>query len=129
MATNSTTKKTSTAKKTTTKKTPVKKTAAKTTTVKEVTDKINELNKKIITEDKNFIEAVNELKYSLKFIYFAIFKYENNRNVENFRSAIEEILTEFNQQIENIKINKYNVEIVFVPTFNDSMDLKNKMEE
>ena len=96
---------------------------------KEVTDKINELNKKIITEDKNFIEAVNELKYSLKFIYFAIFKYENNRNVENFRSAIEEILTEFNQQIENIKINKYNVEIVFVPTFNDSMDLKNKMEE
>ena len=56
-------------------------------------------------------------------------KYKNNRNVENFRSAIEEILTEFNQQIENIKINKYNVEIVFVPTFNDSMDLKNKMEE
>ena len=49
-------------------------------------------------------------------------KYENNRNVENFRSAIEEILTEFNQQIENIKINKYNVEIVFVPTFNDTMD-------
>ena len=94
-----------------------------------VTLKINEINKKIILEDKKFIEAINELGYSIRFIYFAIFQYENNRNIENFEDSINEILKEFEKQIRKTEVNHYSIEIVFIPTFNTSMSLKNKMEE
>ena len=95
----------------------------------EVTEKINELNKKIVLENKTFIEAINELNYSLKFVYFAIFSQSVRRNIEDFREAIESITLEFENQVKSVGINNYNMEIVFIPTFNSSMDLKNKMEE
>ena len=95
----------------------------------EVTLKINRINEKIYSEEKNFIETINELEYSIRFIYFAIFQYENNRDVENFRTAIYEISNQFEEQVIKTGINKYSMEIVFIPTFNTSMDLKNKMEE
>lgn len=94
-----------------------------------ITLKITEINKKIIVEDKKFIDAINELGYSLRFIYFAIFQYENNRNIENFKDAINEILKEFAEQVKQTGVNNYSMEIVFIPTFNTSMNLKNKMEE
>ena len=94
-----------------------------------VTLKINEINKKSILEDKKLIEAINELGYSIRFIYFAIFQYENNRNIENFEDSINEILKEFEKQIRKTEVNHYSIEIVFIPTFNTSMSLKNKMEE
>ena len=94
-----------------------------------VTFKITEINKKIILEDKKFVDAINELKYSIRFIYFAIFQYENNRKIENFEDSINEILKEFKKQVKQTGVNNYSIEIVFIPTFNTSMNLKNKMEE
>lgn len=96
---------------------------------REVTEKINELNRKIVVEDKTFIEAVNELNYSLRFVYFAIFSQRTRRNIEDFRESINAIIAEFRNQVEIVGINNYNMEIVFIPTFNGSMELKNKMEE
>ena len=42
---------------------------------------------------------------------------------------ILEIIQEFNQNIVNTGINNYSIEVVFIPTFNESMTLKRKMEE
>lgn len=95
----------------------------------EVTLKIKKINEKIILEEKNFIDTINELNYSLRFIYFAIFQHENNRNAESFRDSINKISQEFNQQVKQTGIINYSMEIIFIPTFNTSMDLKNKMEE
>lgn len=94
-----------------------------------VTLKINEINKKIILEEKNFIDTINELGYSLRFIYFAIFQYENNRNIANFKASVSELVESFNKQVSLLGVNNYKMEIVFIPTFNSSMDLKRKMEE
>lgn len=90
-------------------------------------DKINALNILIEDEDKNFIEAINELEYSIKFIYFAIFK-NDDRNALNYEQNILEIIKNFNNKISETGILKYSIEIVFIPTFNESMVLKNEME-
>ena len=94
-----------------------------------ITSQITEINKKIILENKSFIDTINELGYCLRFVYFAIFQYENNRNIENFKSSVMEMSKEFEEQVIQTGVNNYSMEIVFIPTFNESMDLKNKMEE
>lgn len=96
---------------------------------KEVTDKISEFNKKRIREKKSFIEVLNELDWSVKFVYFAIFNYKEDRNIENFKDIIEELTDEFNNQVIKTGIKNYKIEIVLIPTFNKAIDLKNKMEE
>lgn len=94
-----------------------------------VVQKISNLNRKIIAEEKNFIDAINELNYEVKFVYFAIFQYENNRKSNSFLSAVNEIIEEFKKQVAKTGIFYYSVEIVFIPTFNTAMTLKYKMEE
>lgn len=94
-----------------------------------ITSQITEINKKIIIENKSFIDTINELGYFLRFVYFAIFQYEKNRNIENFKSSVMEISKEFEKQVIQTGVKNYSMEIVFIPTFNESMDLKNKMEE
>lgn len=96
---------------------------------KEVTEKISEFNKKRIREKKSFIEVLNELDWSVKFVYFAIFNYKEDRNIENFKDIIEELTDEFNNQVIKTGIKNYKIEIVLIPTFNKAIDLKNKMEE
>ena len=80
---------------------------------KEVTFKIREINKRIVLEGKNFIDTINELEYSIRFIYFAIFQYENNRKIESFKDSIMEITNEFQKQIKQTGIRNYIMEIVF----------------
>ena len=92
-----------------------------------INDKINALNILIEDENKNFIEAINELGYSIKFVYFAIFK-NSDRNALNYEQNILEIINSFNEKISETGILKYSIEIVFIPTFNESMVLKNEME-
>ena len=62
-------------------------------------------------------------------MYFAIFNYKEDRNIENFKDIIAELTDEFNNQVNKTDIKNYKIEIVLIPTFNKSMDLKNKMEE
>lgn len=95
----------------------------------EITTKVNEFNKKRVKEKKSFINVLNEMNWSVKFVYFAIFNYSENRSVENFTESIKELLDEFNSQIIATEINNYSVEVVLIPTFNQVMTLKNKMEE
>lgn len=94
-----------------------------------IINKVSAINRKRIAEEKQFVDIINELEYSIKFVYFAIFQYENNRLIERFKTSAEEILSEFDKKISDVGINNYTVDVVFIPTFNTSMELKRKMEE
>ena len=94
----------------------------------EINNKINEFNDLMEDEDIKFIEALNRMNFSVKFIFFAIFNNEIRETVI-YENKIKEIIEEFNSKINETGINDYNIEVVFIPTFNSSMNLKNKMEE
>lgn len=96
--------------------------------VKEINEKIRKLNSIMYEDDIKFIEAMNYLDYNIKFIFFAICQC-TNRNIEHYKTHIDEIIEAFNIQVTSTGIKNYEIEIVLIPTFNTSMDLKNKMEE
>lgn len=93
-----------------------------------INEKINEFND--IKEDTglSFIEVLNKLQFSVRFIYFAIFN-NKHRDIVFYEEKIKEIINSFNSHIEKTDINNYEIEVVFIPTFNTSMTLKDKMEE
>lgn len=93
-----------------------------------INEKINEFND--IKEDTrlSFIEVLNKLEFSVRFIYFAIFN-DMHRDIVFYKGKIEDIIKSFNSNIEKTGINNYDIEVVFIPTFNSSMRLKEKMEE
>lgn len=94
----------------------------------EINNKINEFNDLMEDEDIKFIEALNRMNFSVKFIFFAIFNNEIRETVI-YENKIKEIIEEFNSKVKETGINDYSIEVVFIPTFNSSMELKNKMEE
>lgn len=96
---------------------------------KDIQRLVTEFNKKKWFERLNFIDCMNQLDYAFKFIYFAIFTESKNRDIENFRDSITEIINEFNSMISETGIKNYDMEVVFIPTYNKSMDLKKKMED
>lgn len=93
-----------------------------------INEKINEFNDTIEDTGLTFIEVLNKLEVSVKFIYFAIFNNEH-RDILFYEDKIQEIINSFNDNIKKTNIKNYEIEVVFIPTFNTSMDLKNKMEE
>lgn len=95
----------------------------------ELNNIINDLNRKLCVEEKDFIQAINEINGKIRFVYFAVFQQNTRRNINDFKKSIEEIIDKFDNAIADIGLIKYNIEIVFIPTFNTSMSLKNKMEE
>ena len=88
----------------------------------EVQRLINEFNAKKWTEKLNFIDCINKLGCSCQFVYFAIFKQSGDRNIKDFKESINEIVNEFNNKIKETEIENYSIEVVFIPTFNTSMD-------
>ena len=96
---------------------------------KEIQKLVTEFNAKKWSEKLDFIDCINELDCSCRFIYFAVFKQCQKRDIKDFESEILEIVQEFNQNIASTGINNYSIEVVFIPTFNESMTLKRKMEE
>lgn len=93
-----------------------------------INEKINEFNDVKEETGLSFIEVLNKLEVSVKFIYFAIFN-NKHRDILFYEEKIQDIIKSFNNNIEKTGIKNYDIEIVFIPTFNSSMNLKNKMEE
>lgn len=93
-----------------------------------INERISEFNDTIEETGLSFIEVLNKLEVSVKFIYFAIFN-NKHRDILFYEDKIQEIVSSFNSNINKTDINNYDIEVVFIPTFNTSMDLKNKMEE
>ena len=87
---------------------------------------LNKINIRIVQNDEQFNDIMNDLDYSFKFVYFAIYKsdYKQPNEVENY---YKDIIDTFNKTIGLTTIKNYSIEIVFIPTNNDSVLLKNNM--
>ena len=98
-------------------------------TTKEDTIKaISKLNKKIISEDKTFIESLNELGYKMRFVFFAVYQSEH-KSPDLIEEQYDKILNSFNRMISETEILLYDIDIIFIPTDNKSKLLKEKMVE
>ena len=92
-----------------------------------IMEKINELNRLIIQESLSPIEAINKLNIKIRFDFFAIY-HDTNYVIENRKQFFDKIIDAFNQNIKATEINKYDIEIIFIPTKNQSVDIKEAFE-
>lgn len=94
----------------------------------EINNKINEFNDMIEETGVSFIDAINNCGFKIKFVFFALFQ-NAEREMVVYEKKINEIIDGFNLAISETEIINYDIDVVFVPTFNTSMNIKNKMEE
>ena len=90
--------------------------------------KLNELNNLILNEEIEPIDAINQLNIKIRFDFFAIYN-DNNYNIEERRDFFLKIVNQFNSNIIDTGINNYDMEVVFIPTKNKSMDIKKEVEK
>lgn len=93
-----------------------------------IMNKLNELNNLILNQEIEPIDAINNLNIKIRFDFFAIYN-DSNYNIEERREFFLKIVNQFSSNILNTGINKYDIEIVFIPTKNKSMDIKKEVEQ
>lgn len=91
-------------------------------------DFINELNKQL-DEGNKFLEIIIDNNIPLRFVFFAIFSSNELENPNYFENYYDSIKKEADVHIEKLGVTNYKIEIVFIPTFNKSMDLKLEIEK
>ncbi len=94
----------------------------------EINEKINQFNDLIEDEGLEFIDALNRMGFSAKFVFFALFNNES-REDNTYKAKMIELIDKFYEVVTETGIEKYTIEIVFIPTFNEVQKLKDKMEE
>lgn len=92
-----------------------------------ILNKINELNNCIFNEHITPIEAFNQLDIKIRFDFFAVY-HDNNQVIDERKIFFDRIVDEFNNSIVKTGINNYDVEVIFIPTKNSSVTLKQEME-
>ena len=95
---------------------------------KVINNVMNELNRLITVENIKTINAINHLNITVRFDFFAIYS-DNKYQIEDRKNYFENIVNEFDREIKKTGINKYDMEIVFIPTRNKSTKLKGEMEK
>ena len=85
------------------------------------------MNNCIINEHVTPIEAFNKLDIKVKFDFFAVY-HDNNKVIDERKQFFDRIVDEFNNKIGETGINNYDIEVVFIPTKNSSVTLKQEME-
>lgn len=90
-------------------------------------NKTKELNSIIFNEHITPIEAFNKLNIKIRFDFFAVY-HDNNHIIDQRKNFYDNIVNEFNKSISKTGINKYDIEVIFIPTKNSSMNLKQEME-
>lgn len=90
--------------------------------------KLNELNELLVKDGIKAIDAINRLGIKVRFDFFAIY-HDKNYDIEERKAYFDMIVDGFNQKILDTGIQKYDMEIIFIPTKNESMALKRSMEE
>ena len=88
---------------------------------------INNLNYLLLNNDMLPIDAINQLNIRIRFDFFAIYS-DNNQNIEERQEYYNKILKACNDNIASTGLLKYDIEIIFIPTKNTSVDLKRVME-
>ena len=87
---------------------------------------LNKINLIIAQKSEQFIDIMNDLDYSFKFVYFAIFQ-SDYRKPDEIEKYYKDIIDTFDRTIGLTTIKNYSIEIVFIPTTNNSVLLKNNM--
>lgn len=93
--------------------------------IKVIFDEINrELNAN--ENPKKFVQVIRDKNIKINFVCFAIFKCDSV-NPDSIENIYSELLEEINKQFGLLGIHNYEKEIVFIPTDNKSMDIKEEI--
>ncbi len=92
-----------------------------------ILNKISELNSLMINERMKPIDAINHMGIKIRFDFFSIYK-DQNHNIEDRKKYYDNVVDAFNSSIVETGILNYDIEVIFIPTKNESMDLKEEME-
>lgn len=90
--------------------------------------KLNDLNDLIMNEYKQPIKAINDLNIKIRFDFFAIY-HDTIYNIEDRKKYFEQIVDQFNKNVISTGIKNYDIEVIFIPTKNESMSIKRGIEE
>lgn len=88
----------------------------------------SKLNNVLMNGDGNFISFLIENDICVNCVFFAIFT-DPHTSPMDYINAYDEIETEAKQHLEKMGFHNYNIEIVFIPTFSDSVDIKRAIDE
>ena len=76
----------------------------------------------------DFVSVLQSHDICVNFIFFAIFD-SKKREPNKLEEYYNEIYSQCQTNIHNIGLTNYKIEIVFIPTENSTMDIKNAMEK
>lgn len=87
-----------------------------------------DLNDVLINENGKFIAFLIAKNIKINCVFFAIFK---NQSItpSDYIDAYDAIEAEAKQHLEAIGFKKYSLEIVFIPTFSESMEIKGAIDK
>lgn len=88
---------------------------------KEFNEKLNKLE-----NPKKFTELLIEENIKIKFICFAIFN-ASERHPDSLSTMYDELIDAIRNQFTQIGITNYEIEIIFIPTINSSMTIKEEI--
>lgn len=86
-----------------------------------------DLNKQL-DNGNNFVQILIEHNICVNFIFFAIFD-SKKRRPEELEQYYDEIYNQCEVNIQDIGIDNYKIEVVFVPTENKTMTIKEEIEK
>lgn len=87
-----------------------------------------ELNDVLINKDGKFISFLIEKDIRINCVFFAIFNCQSI-NPSDYIDTYDAIEAEAKQQLEAIGFRNYSIEIVFIPTFSKSMEIKGAIDK
>ena len=86
-----------------------------------------ELNTLLIQGKTDFISFLIQKNIKINCVFFAIFK-SNSTSPKDFIDSYDAIEKEAKEHLMNLGFTNYNVEIVFIPTYSDSMKIKGEID-
>ncbi len=86
---------------------------------------LNDLNKNLC-EKKTFLEYIIEKDIKVNIVLFAIYQ-DSRDNPNQVKTIYDELYVEAEKALRNMGINTFSIEIVFIPTENKSMTIKEEI--
>lgn len=89
---------------------------------------MSDLNRELVVGSGNFLNYIISHNMKLNCVFFAIFQ-NNAAEPEDLENQYDSIYNEAVNSLSYMNISNYNIEIVFVPTNANSMQIKEKIDE
>ena len=87
-----------------------------------------ELNDVLVNKNEDFISFLIEKDVKINCVFLAVFK-NSSVKPEDYISTYDAIEAETKQHLDAIGFKNYSVEIVFIPTFSESMEIKGAIDK